>query len=79
MSASILIFERTVYFQYNDSDTAGTGVANYLAAFEAGADIVDVAVDSMSGMTSQPTMGGVVAALQNTPHDTGIHLDRVRF
>jgi len=58
-------------------DTAGTGVANYLAAFEAGADIVDVAVDSMSGMTSQPTMGGVVAALKNTSHDTGINLDRV--
>ncbi|CAF0990746.1 unnamed protein product [Adineta ricciae] len=58
-------------------DTAGTGVANYLAAFEAGADIVDVAVDSMSGMTSQPTMGGVVAALQNTKHDTGLNMDKV--
>ena len=60
------------------SDTAGTGVANYLAAFKAGADIVDVAVDSMSGMTSQPTMGGVVAALQNTKHDTGIDMDKVQ-
>lgn len=58
-------------------DTAGTGVANYLAAYEAGADIVDVAIDSMSGMTSQPTMGGVVAALQNTRHDTKINMDRV--
>ena len=52
-------------------------MANYLAAFEAGADIVDVAVDSMSGMTSQPTMGGLVAALQNTKHDTGIEMDHV--
>ena len=59
------------------SDTAGTGVANYLAAYNAGADIVDVAADSMSGMTSQPTMGGLVAALQNTKHDTGINLDHV--
>ncbi|CAF2077194.1 unnamed protein product [Rotaria magnacalcarata] len=58
-------------------DTAGTGVANYLAAFEAGADIVDVAVDSVSGMTSQPTMGGVVAALQNTKYSTGIDLEKV--
>jgi pyruvate carboxylase len=32
----------------------------------AGADVVDVAVDSMSGMTSQPSMGAVVAALQVT-------------
>lgn len=61
----------------NFSDTAGTGVANYLAALEAGADIVDVAVDSLSGMTSQPTMGGVVAALKNTKYDTGIDLDKV--
>lgn len=52
-------------------------MANYFAAIQAGADIVDVAVDSMSGMTSQPTMGGVVAALQNTKYDTGINMDRV--
>merc|ERR1712226_1376036 len=55
-------------------DTAGTGVASMLAAAEAGADIVDVAVDSMSGMTSQPSMGAVVAAAQNTRLDTGIDL-----
>ena len=38
-------------------DTSGAGVASMLACAEAGADIVDVAVDSMSGMTSQPSMG----------------------
>lgn len=42
-----------------------------LAAAEAGADIVDVAVDSMSGMTSQPSMGAIVACLKGTDHDTG--------
>ena len=52
-------------------DTSGAGVASMLAAAEAGADAVDVAVDSMSGMTSQPSMGAVVAALQNTDLDTG--------
>ena len=35
-------------------DTAGTGIANYMTADRAGVDIIDVAVDSMSGMTSQP-------------------------
>ncbi|CAF0803014.1 unnamed protein product [Rotaria sordida] len=58
-------------------DTAGTGVANYMAACQAGVDIVDVTVDSMSGMTSQPTMGGLVAGLQNTKYDTDIDLDKV--
>ncbi len=52
-------------------DTSGAGVAAMLAAAEAGADIVDVAVDSMSGLTSQPSMGAVVASVERTPLDTG--------
>ncbi|CAG0888481.1 unnamed protein product [Cyprideis torosa] len=58
-------------------DTAGCGVATLLRASEAGADIVDVAVDTMSGMTSQPSMGAVVAALKGSPRDTGISLDPI--
>ena len=50
-------------------DTSGAGVASMLAASEAGADVFDVAVDSMSGMTSQPSMGAIVANL-----DTGLDL-----
>ena len=52
-------------------DTAGAGVASMLACAEAGADVVDVAVDSMSGMTSQPSMGALVASLERTELDTG--------
>lgn len=55
-------------------DTSGAGVASMLACAEAGADVVDVAVDSMSGMTSQPSMGAVVASLQGTHLDTGLNL-----
>ncbi|CAG0912297.1 unnamed protein product [Notodromas monacha] len=55
-------------------DTAGAGIATYLRCADAGADIVDVAVDSMSGMTSQPSMGALVACLQRTPRDTGFRL-----
>ncbi|XP_074087062.1 pyruvate carboxylase, mitochondrial [Macrotis lagotis] len=58
-------------------DTAGSGVANMLACAEAGADVVDVAVDSMSGITSQPSMGAVVACTKGTPLDTGLPLERV--
>lgn len=50
------------------------GVASMIAAAEAGADIVDVAVDSMSGMTSQPSMGALVTSLERTPHDTGLDI-----
>jgi len=45
-------------------DTAGVGVASMLVCAKSGADVVDVAVDSMSGMTSQPSMGAIVASLQ---------------
>jgi pyruvate carboxylase len=52
-------------------DTSGAGVASMLACAESGADVVDVAVDSMSGMTSQPSMGAIIASLQGTRLDTG--------
>jgi len=52
----------------------GTGVASMLACAAAGADVVDAAVDSMSGMTSQPSLGSIVAALKDTPMATGIEL-----
>ena len=52
-------------------DTAGAAIATLLAAANAGADVVDVAVDAMSGMTSQPSMGALVACARGTPLDTG--------
>ncbi|XP_016973980.1 pyruvate carboxylase, mitochondrial isoform X2 [Drosophila rhopaloa] len=58
-------------------DTSGAGVASMLACANAGADVVDVAVDSMSGMTSQPSMGAIVASLQGTPLDTNVDLRTV--
>lgn len=48
-----------------------------LACAQAGADVVDVAVDAMSGMTSQPSMGALVASLQGTDLDTKYPLSTV--
>ena len=45
---------------------AGVQAAAILEACDANVDIVDLAVASMSGSTSQPNMNSVVAALQNT-------------
>lgn len=55
-------------------DTAGTGVATLLAAAEAGVDIVDAAISSLSGLTSQPSLNTLVAALQGGERDTGLDL-----
>ncbi|MGN6368354.1 MAG: pyruvate carboxylase [Phycisphaerae bacterium] len=57
---------------FHTHDTAGIQGGAYLMAAEAGVNIVDCAVSSMSGMTSQPNMNAVVAALHNTPRDTGL-------
>ena len=45
-----------------------------LRAADAGVDIVDLALASMSGSTSQPNLNSVVAALQHTPRDTQLDL-----
>ncbi|EGX94971.1 pyruvate carboxylase [Cordyceps militaris CM01] len=58
-------------------DTNGTGVATMVACVEAGADIVDTAIDSLSGTTSQPAASAVLASLKNTPLECGLALDHV--
>ena len=58
-------------------DTAGTGVASMLACSDADADAVDLALPSMAGLTSQPTMSAVVSALRGTPRDTSLDPDAI--
>ena len=59
-------------------DSAGTGVATYVACAEAGADAVDTATDSMSGMTSQPSVGALLASLEGTGFEAGLNRDHIR-
>ena len=59
-------------------DTSGNQVAAYLMAAEAGVDIVDCAIDSMSSTTSQPSMNAVVTALQGQERDTGLDPDKLQ-
>ena len=59
-------------------DTAGCGVASMLAAAKAGADVVDAAIDAMSGTTSQPSLGAIVASTTGTSLDTGLDLKQVQ-
>lgn len=66
--------EVTVPIHLHTHDTTGNGVATTLTAVAAGVDIVDTAFDAMSGLTSQPALNSVVAALENTERETGINL-----
>ena len=56
-------------------DSTGNGVSTVLMAAEAGVDIVDLAIESMSSMTSQPSMNAVVEALRGTKRDTGLDFE----
>ena len=47
-------------------DTSGASAATIMAAVEAGVDAIDAAMDALSGTTSQPTLGSLVAALRDT-------------
>ncbi|CEH18494.1 pyruvate carboxylase [Ceraceosorus bombacis] len=59
-------------------DTAGIALASMIACAEAGADVVDVAIDSMSGLTSQPSMGALVSALEQTGLGPGIRHEDIQ-
>ena len=63
---------------FHTHDTSGLGGATILAAAEAGVDVVDCAMDALSGNTSQPTLGSVVEALRGTDRDTGLDIRAIR-
>ncbi|AKL94070.1 pyruvate carboxylase Pyc [Clostridium aceticum] len=67
--------EISIPIHLHTHDTSGNGIATVLMAAEAGVDIIDTAINSMSGLTSQPPLNSVVAALENTDRHTGMEVD----
>jgi len=63
---------------FHNHDTSGIGSAAVLAAIDAGVDAVDGAMDSLSGLTSQPTLGSIVDALRGHERDTGLDPAAIR-
>ena len=59
-------------------DTSGFAAATLIAAVDAGVDAVDLAIDAMSGTTSQPCLGSFVEALRHTPRETGLNAANIR-
>jgi pyruvate carboxylase subunit B len=49
----------------------------YMAAVEAGAEVLDVAISPLAWGASQPAAESVVAALQGGEYDTGLDLDKM--
>ncbi len=61
-----------VPIHFHTHDTSGINSGSVLRACDAGVDIADGALAAMGGMTSQPCLNGIVAALRNTERDTGL-------
>ena len=57
--------------------TSGLASMTAIKAIEAGLDIIDTAMSPMAMGTSQPPTEPLVAALQGTPYDTGLDLDKL--
>ena len=58
-------------------DTTGSGVSTILMAAEAGVDIADMAIESMSSLTSQPSMNTIVCTLKGTERDTKLDINEL--
>lgn len=75
---SALKQEISLPIHFHTHDTSGISAASVLAAIDAGVDAVDAAMDSMSGLTSQPNLGAIVAALQGHERDPGLPREPIR-
>src|ERR1039457_7076296 len=72
---STLRQEVGIPIHFHTHDTSGINAASVLKAAEAGVHVADGAIASMSGTTSQPNLNSIVAALDNTPRDSGVDLE----
>jgi len=57
--------------------TSGMGSMAYLKAIEAGVDVVDTALAPFGLRSSQPALEPIVVAVQNTPRDTGLDINKL--
>jgi pyruvate carboxylase len=71
----VLRDEIAIPIHFHTHDTSGINSASVLKAAEAGVDVADAAIASMSGGTSQPNLNSIVEALRHTPRDTQLNVE----
>ncbi|MDH5784935.1 MAG: pyruvate carboxylase subunit B, partial [Chromatiales bacterium] len=59
-------------------DTSGLASMCHLKAIENGCLHIDTAISALAGGTSHPPTESLVAALRNTPHDSGLDLESLQ-
>ena len=60
---------------FHTHDSSGIAGASIIKAAEAGVDVVDLAVSSLSGLTSQPNLNSIINALRGNTRDTKLDLE----
>ena len=65
------------HIRFHSHETAGTGLAAYLAALDGGADGIDLAMKPVSGGTGQPDIISMWHALKGTDYDLGIDIKKI--
>ena len=70
--------ETDLPIHFHTHDTSGISAASVLAAVDAGVDAIDAAIDSLSGLTAQPTLGSIVEALKGSERDTELDPSAIR-
>jgi pyruvate carboxylase subunit B len=63
---------------FHTHETAGTGVSAYIAALEAGVDLIDLSLAPCSGGTCQPSVLTMWHALRGTEFDLDVDIVKVR-
>lgn len=71
------IVGKKVPIQFHSHETAGTGLACYLAAIEGGADTVDLSLAPVSGGTCQPDVATLWHALRGSNYELDCDIDAV--
>jgi len=65
------------HIRFHSHETAGTGLAAYLAALDGGADGIDLSMKPVSGGTAQPDIISMWHALKGTEYDLGLDIKKI--
>ena len=65
------------HIRFHSHETAGTGLAAYLAALDGGADGIDLAMKPVSGGTGQPDIISMWHALKGSEYDLGLDIKKI--
>lgn len=71
------ILGEDAHIRFHSHETAGTGLAAYLAALRGGADGIDLSMKPVSGGTAQPDIVSMWHALKGTEFDLGIDINKI--